>query len=154
MYTLKEVASKIGFKIGTLRYWIRKNTRDFTLKDYDFNLMNLIEKETIGINKNIKREYSHDVISDLDEFKYEFFKYLRHIEVEKNKKRNSKFTWTNSAIDCYSCKMECRYCNNKYICENLINEETLEPPMKKVVQRLLKEIGKPTNYFIQNDEEI
>lgn len=128
--------------------------RDFKLKYYDFNLMDLIEKETIGINKNIKREYSHDVIKDLAEFQNEFFKYLNYIEAEKDKKRNSKLNWTSSAIDCYSCKMECRYCDNKYICENLINEETLDPPMKKVVKRLLKEIGKPTNYFIQNDEEI
>lgn len=153
MYTIKEVASKIGFKIGTLRYWIRKNAKDFASKYYDYNLMDLIEKENCGINKNNKREYFHEAIENLDEFKYEFFKYLNHINAEKDKKRNSKFSWTNSAIDCYSCQMECRYCTNQSICKNLIKENDLEPPMKNVVKKLLKEIGKPTNYYPQKNKE-
>ena len=147
MFTLEDIAAAFGLKINTLRYWIKKNNTDFERNYYDFNLADLIQK--IKIYKKVKgkikgRKYEQYIVLDIDEFRTEYTKYLNYIEQIKNKKRTGNLSWSNSAIDCYSCNMICDECFNKEICSAVIsNNPQDEPPMKHIVKKLLSEIGKP-----------
>ena len=146
MFTLKEVAARFGLKINTLRYWMKKNNDDCEANFYDFNLSFLTQR--IKVRKKtltprvIVRSYEKLFIVDIEEFAREFHRYVDFIENTKNKKRSGNISWTNTAIECYSCQMNCKKCFNKDICLK-ISREKGEPPMKLMVRKLLDTIGKP-----------
>lgn len=146
MFTIKEIASEIGLQTNTLRYWLKKNNEDFERNFYDFNLWDLIKKIKISkktsAKRSIERFYEQYIVFDMEEFKDEFTKYLKYIENIKYKKKIGNLYWTHSAIDCYSCNMDCNKCFNKNICLNISNSDD-EPPMKNTVKKLLEKIGKP-----------
>jgi len=150
MFSVQDIASEIGLNINTLRYWLKKNKSDCMTKGYSFDLGNLFQAINVykksSSRNNLFRKYRRIVVLDMDEFKDEFYKYFNYVKALKNKKRASKLTWTPTAVDCYNCKMDCNSCFNRDICQNLINEENLEPPMKNVVRKLLKDIGQPNKY--------
>lgn len=146
MYTLSEIAQNFGLKLSTLRYWLKRNTEDCENGLYEFNLMDLtqriqIQKRT-ATPKNFIRGYEHIIILDLNEFKEEFFKYTEFVETNKRKKANGNLYWTYSAIECYSCDMDCKKCFNKEICNKIVPQDG-DPPMKNVVKKLLNSVGKP-----------
>lgn len=153
MHTLIDTAQNFGLKLSTLRYWLRRNTEDCENGYYETNLMNLtqrilIKKQTAS-KRNIVRGYSQIIILDLEEFKTEFFKYVDYIEGSRNRKRDGNSYWTYTALECYSCSMNCKKCFNKEICNKVLPQNG-EPPMKNVVKKLLKTIGKPNIQQIYN----
>ena len=154
MYSISDIASAFGLKTTTLRYWIDKNNKDCEKEIYDFNLSELMQSMNVfrktATKNNIGRHYRQLIIFDLDEFKKEFFRYVNFRANYKKNKKYKNLYWTDSAVDCYNCKMDCRKCFNKDICESIVSKEE-EPPMKRVVRLLLEKIGKPTinnMYFI------
>ena len=146
MFTLKDIAHEFGLKINTLRYWIKKNNDDYEYGYYDFNLLDLtqrvkIYKKTLSAKK-ISRNYEQIIVLDLDEFKKEFDRYVKYIEDIKARKRMGNLYWTEAAIDCYCCQMNCEQCFNNRICNSLVFKNG-EPPMKNTVRKLLSLLGKP-----------
>ena len=150
MYTLKDIASRFELSLNTLRYWLKKNEEDCKNEFYDFNLMELTQKIKIfkktKSQRNIARSYEQIIVLDLDEFKFEFDKYLNHIESFKKKKRVGNLCWTTSAIECYSNNLKCEKCFNADICRSVTSSDAI-PPMKITVKKLLQEIGKPQIKF-------
>jgi len=146
MYSISDIAFAFGLKTTTLRYWIDKNNKDCEKGIYDFNLSDLIQtmnifKKTASKN-NISRHYKQLIIFDLEEFKNEFYKYVKFKANYRKKKKYKNLYWTNSAVDCYNCKMDCKKCFNRDICKSVVSKE-VEPPMKRIVRILLEKLGKP-----------
>jgi len=146
MFTLKEIACEFGLNLNTLRYWLKKNSRDFESEFYDVNLLDYtqkikIRKKTLSV-KNIQRSYEQTMILDLEEFRKEFTKYVDYVENTKRKKRIGNLSWTNSAIECYTNNMSCEKCYNCEFCCSITSKDGI-PPMKNTVKKLLSEIGKP-----------
>ncbi len=153
MFTIGEIACIFGMKESTIRYWLLKNRKDYECDFYDFNISDLLHKikskHSIITKYNNTRRYFKYIILDIDEFKYELFKYIDFIKSIRQKKRAGKDSWTLTAIDCYNCNMNCSICSYKKICERTIDENREEPPMKTVVKKLLSSIGKPPQpYFL------
>lgn len=146
MYTLKDIASRFELSLNTLRYWLKKNDEDCKNEFYDFNLSKLTQKIKVfkktKSQRNIARSYEQIIVLDLDEFKFEFDKYLKYTEAFRRKKRVGNLAWTASAIECYSNNLECEHCLNFEICRSVTTPNAV-PPMKITVEKLLQEVGKP-----------
>jgi len=139
MFTLSEAAVLLGLKSNKLRYWLKKNCIEVEKELYDFSLTDLLQR--LFRHKN-GRKYKCFFILDFDEFRDEYEKYMEHVLSSKHKKRVGNFSWTQSAIDCFNCNMECKKCFNSEICLKFSSADS-EPPMKNTVKKLLNILGKP-----------
>ena len=147
MFSIGDIACIFGMKENSVRYWLKKNEKDYECDFYEFNINSLLHKISTKhrIKNKFTRHYTKYIVLDIEEFRYEFFKYVDFIKSIRQKKRAGKHCWTLSAIECYNCQMDCQKCSNKNICELIVEDENDEPPMKAIVRKLLEEIGKPPN---------
>ncbi len=149
MIGIEDLAKELGYKYNTFRYWLKRNEEDFNSGIYNFNLGSL--KKKIGIylknrkNTRSRKVYYKYVIEDKEKFVKEFENYLKYIKEGKIKnKLYRSLNWTRSAFECYLAGCICQKCFNSHFCKRFLNKN-IEPPMKKMVKKLLEKIGKP--YF-------
>ena len=147
MFTLKDASELLGLNINTFRYWLKKNNDDCDKGIYEIKLYNLLTKVRISTTtKNFKpsRKYDRYIILDIEEFKKEFQKYSEFLIENKRRKRKRNLGWSYSAIECYERNMNCSKCTYKRICQSIAKKlPDMIPPMKKIVLKLLTEIGLP-----------
>ncbi len=150
MYTIKDAADFLGLNINTFRYKLQKNNNDCNKGIYDTRLYNLMAKvRMVGkiVNKKASRIYERYMILDIEEFKKEFDNYNSFLQENKKRKRKHNLGWSYCAIECYERKMKCSGCIHEDICKRAAKSTSDKiPPMKKVIEKLLIELGLPPKY--------
>ena len=152
MYTLKDASDLLELNINTLRYRLNKNADDCDMGIYETKLYNLLEKIKVVGKKTMSKKariYERYVMLDLEEFKKEYKKYENFLKENKKMKRKDNLGWTNTAIECYQRGMNCKSCICEKICKKIANSKADKiPPMKKLILKLLAEIGLPPKISI------
>ena len=146
IFTIKNASDILGLNINTLRYWLKKNSDDCDKGIYEIRLFNLLSKVRFASKtKNGKyiRICDRYIILDMEEFKTEFQKYADFLKENKKRKRKHNLGWSASAIECYERQMRCSGCIYQRICSTIAAKKNNIPPMKKVVHKLLLELGLP-----------
>ena len=148
---MQDAADYLCININTLRYRIQRNEDDCDNGIYDVKLSNLMQKiKILGVNsqKRFSRIYERYIILDLEEFAREFNNYLSYLKSRKLRKKQEKFGWTRSAVECYKAKTNCSKCTNAYICSSIAkSRDDGIPPMKKMITELLDKIGLPPKIY-------
>lgn len=147
MYTLKDASKLLKLNINTLRYHLKKNSDDCDRGIYETRLYSLLEKIRVcgKISKtNTTRIYERYIILDFEEFKREFENYENFLKENKKRKRKHNLGWSVSAIECYQRGMKCPKCIYEKVCKKIASGKPDKiPPMKKLIPKLLTEIGLP-----------
>lgn len=136
MITIKEMSKILKLKQNTFRYWLDKNKKDFSLNLTDIDLSSFFH----FVKTNRKRFCT---FLEPDLFIQKFNEYKEQTKIKKKKNRETrKYNWTYGAYECWLLKGNCKLCSNNFFCSRFS-----DPPMKKLIFELLKNIGEPNAYI-------
>ena len=146
MYNLNAISKELDVNINTLRYHLMLNDELYTNNVYPVRLRDFLflckKRKKLTSGRVYSREYLMYIISEPEQFKKEYLKFIDHL---KNEKLHKKSKWTETAIECYDHRGNCTECYYWQFCRKLWTKQGC-PPMKIFTEKIVTEYGEPTDF--------